>query len=96
MKDPLRMHQAFKTIQHVVIPYELSTGRREGTRVGPHLSLQRQGCVIRVAKVEVAGEINILEDFQVPIQHGVSRTLQGSVRGETHYRGWLEGRGDTL
>ena len=51
---PLRVHKTLKAIQHVVIPYKLAAGRREGARVGPHLSLQGEGGVIGVAEVKVA------------------------------------------
>lgn len=65
MQDPLRVDEAFKSIEHVIIPYELSARRGAGTRIGSHLGLKGEGGVVRVAKVEVAGEIHILKDLQV-------------------------------
>ena len=59
------MDHALKSVQEVIIPGELATGRREWTRVGSHLTLERESEVIRVAKIEVAREINILEDLHI-------------------------------
>lgn len=43
--------------EEVITPDEFATGRRDRSRVGSHLRLKREGEVICVAEVEVAGEI---------------------------------------
>lgn len=63
---PLRVNVSLKLPQHVVIPDEHAARCRGGAGVGAHLALQGQGEVIGVAKVEITGQINILEHFQVP------------------------------
>ena len=55
------MNQALKISQHVVIPDELATRCRERARVGAHLALKREGEVVRIAEVEVAGQVNVLK-----------------------------------
>ena len=77
MQDPLWMHKTFKAIQHVIIPNKFAAGRRERTWIGPHLSLQRESSVIRVAEVKVTRKIHILKDLQVPVYKKVGHIFKG-------------------
>ena len=67
VQDPLGMNRALKISQHVVIPGELATWCRERAGVGAHLALKRESQVIRIAEVEVAGQVNVLKHLQVPV-----------------------------
>lgn len=63
---PLGVDGSLESPQHVVIPDEHAARCRGGAGIGAHLALQGQCEVVGVAKVEITGQINILEHFQVP------------------------------
>ena len=65
LKDPLWVDCLLKPCKEMVIPDELATGRGDWARVGPHLTLERESEVVGVAKVEVAGEIQVLKHLQI-------------------------------
>ena len=69
------MNGSLELSQHVIVPDELATGRGKGTQVSAHLTLKREGEVVRVAEVEVAGQVDILKHFQVPVYMYVQRKM---------------------
>ena len=75
MQHPLGMNHTLKAKQHVVIPDELAARGREGAGIGAHLALEGESEVVRVAKVEVAGQVDILKHFQVPARRTIRCTI---------------------
>lgn len=71
VQDPLWMDLALKILQHVVVPGELATGSGEGSRVGAHLTLEGEGEVVRIAEVEVTGQVDVLKHLQVPAEESI-------------------------
>ena len=68
VQDPFWMNHALKISQHVIVPDELATWRGEGAWVGAHLALKGEGEVVRIAEVEVAGQVDVLKHLQIPAQ----------------------------
>ena len=49
VKDPLAVHETLELSEHVVVPDELAARRGGGARVAPHLALEGQRHVVRIA-----------------------------------------------
>ena len=49
VQDPLGVHETLELSEHVVVPDELTARRGGGARVAPHLTLEGQCHVVRVA-----------------------------------------------
>ena len=60
------MNHSLKPTQHVIIPDILAAWGSQGAGAGAHLALEGESEVVRIAKVEVAGQVDILKYFQVP------------------------------